>query len=352
MPNKCDLCTEFRYYFDKDIIKHMQEVHNEVFKKYKCDLCDKIFVNNQSLRRHRDQVHEGIKPNHMCSFCGQVFSNAGYMKIHIENVHEGIKYPCDQCDKICSTKMLLKRHVQKVHEKLANFICELCSKTFIEKFFFTRHMNEAHYNTTDFECDKCDYKGKRIENFRKHYERVHLKERNHACHICSKSFFERRTLKEHLATHTDNKIEYSVRCDICGKKVKKNYLKNHHFSLHPTEENLRSVDANCHKCLEKFPNAEKLNEHVVTCTTVNKILKCDICNSLSKQWFSSIALRKHIAESHGLIKNMCDICGDLFENREKMQVHKRKTHDPKGKVYFQSWKKWAESQHEDANNSP
>ena len=52
MPNKCDLCTEFRYYFDKDIIKHMQEVHNEVFKKYKCDLCDKIFVNNQSLKRY------------------------------------------------------------------------------------------------------------------------------------------------------------------------------------------------------------------------------------------------------------------------------------------------------------
>ena len=116
-----------------------------------------------------------------------------------------------------------------------------------------------------------------------------------------------------------------------------------HHRFVPTEENIKCVEANCHNCNVNFSHAVKLNDHLVNCDSDLKYLKCDICNKSSKKWHSTIALRKHIAESHQIIKTICDICGDLLESKQKLLFHKRKIHNPKGKVYCLSWKKWSET---------
>ena len=43
-------------------------------------------------------------------------------------------------------------------------------------------------------------------------------------------------------------------------------------------------------------------------------------------WFSAIALRKHIAESHGLVVTVCDICGCALKSKYYLEDHKKSVH--------------------------
>ena len=345
-PHKCDLCTEFNYYFIKEIKKHLMTVHNKRYE-YKCDICEKVNFTKESSRKHFKSVHEGFR--FQCNLCNKEYTQKLQLKSHIKSVHEGLKHKCTKCDKTFNIKQSLTEHVKFVHEGFAKMKCELCFKPFIRQSRLNWHMKSAHSNQLHFECNLCDYKGKHRSSLKKHHERIHLKKRDQVCYICGKHFFDLTTLKDHMTTHTENKIMYNVECDKCGKMVKKNYLKNHYFSIHPTEENIKNVDAYCHICHENFSNAVKLNDHLIQCDTDCKYLNCDICNKSSKQWFSIIALRKHIAESHRIIKTMCDICGDLFESKQKLLFHKRKAHSPKGKIHKISWKRWVKDR-QVANN--
>ena len=57
-----------------------------------------------------------------------------------------------------------------------------------------------------------------------------------------------------------------------------------------------------------------LNNHLKTCSSTDlKQFPCEKCeNSI---WHSATALRKHIAECHGLITTICDICGCTLKSK-------------------------------------
>ena len=216
-----------------------------------------------------------------------------------------------------------------------------------------RHKLSSHSEKHNFACDQCDFKTTHEFQLTRHKKRIHLKERTFVCDICSKCFFDNYTLKNHLKTHvqheddTDSKVtDCGVTCETCGKKVTRSMFKDHCYHEHPTEENIAAIEAKCDKCQRTFENATMLNDHLVICESSNKkSLKCEQCaGGSSIVWHSSIALRKHLAETHKMLKSVCDICGALFSFFHTLKQHEKRVHHVESKVQKLSWKKWLEKE--------
>ena len=147
-------------------------------KEYKCDLCNKEFSQNHSLKIHVQSVHEGIKKQ--CKYCDKTFSSSNYLKMHINRVHKGPfesnipmennktattnvgsqeeskepnvteklpkKFQCDSCDKSFTQSHNLKRHVQCVHEGMVEErqVCPQCNKSFKNKNSLNVHIWNIH----------------------------------------------------------------------------------------------------------------------------------------------------------------------------------------------------------------
>ena len=62
-------------------------------KKYQCDECDSIYLNQCSLKIHMKAKHEGIR--YPCDQCEFTASTSIGLRKHKESKHEGIRYPCE-----------------------------------------------------------------------------------------------------------------------------------------------------------------------------------------------------------------------------------------------------------------
>ena len=56
LTNRCGLC-EYKSKDKYNLKVHIQSVHEKA-KLFKCDICGKTLVSNQSLKNHMLQVHE------------------------------------------------------------------------------------------------------------------------------------------------------------------------------------------------------------------------------------------------------------------------------------------------------
>ena len=88
---------EFKSKKNDTMGKYPTSVHTGK-KTFKCDMCDKNFVDKQVISRHIASVHEGKKP-FKCEICESSFSNKRNLKLHIASVHESKKTSrCEICD--------------------------------------------------------------------------------------------------------------------------------------------------------------------------------------------------------------------------------------------------------------
>ena len=69
---------------------------------FECDICEKIFSNNQQKQEHLLRAH-GEKQKILCNFCSKTFSGQGSLKKHMNAIHvKQRNYECDFCKKFQS----------------------------------------------------------------------------------------------------------------------------------------------------------------------------------------------------------------------------------------------------------
>ena len=92
-----------------------QQPSTSALKGEKCLDCGKIFKNKHSLKGHRRELHSGVTETHSCPECGKKFGQKRYLKAHRESLHYGKTFPCQLCDRIFTKNSSMKEHIMRTH---------------------------------------------------------------------------------------------------------------------------------------------------------------------------------------------------------------------------------------------
>lgn len=181
-------------------------------KQFKCDLCDKSFVRNQSLKKHM-LIHSGVKlerpKKFKCDLCDKSFSDSSKLTIHKVS-HTGEKpFKCELCNKGFVSNSGLKLH-KFTHSDDKPFKCDLCDKKFSGKSKLATHKLNYVHNSREKKCVEKRFK----------------------CDLCDNRYFVTSRLRDHRLTHLVGKKPY--KCDLCDNKgfAHKAGLTRHKLSHH------------------------------------------------------------------------------------------------------------------------
>lgn len=157
----CKLCPmSFRSY--AILFAHRQKAHST--GEFKCDYCDKVCNNRQTLREHYNSKHA---PKKVCEVCGKMVT-AKHMGKH-KKIHADDGVSCEFCEKTFKNAIYLKTHIREVHVE-SESTCEICGSVFGNQIKLKKHILRQH-STERLKCPvvSCSYNSPR-----KSYIKLHL----------------------------------------------------------------------------------------------------------------------------------------------------------------------------------
>ena len=229
-----------------------QVVHQVIFKKHTCDVCDFSTSKTKEFIQHkRDHMHAD---NH-CSFCGWVCEesepNSEIFKAHLAKHLGPDPYFCTVCDLRFKTKTKLQLHTPK-HSKIKPFVCDQCGAGFKWKHALKNHMI-VHKETKDYLCDFCGFSTAHKSQITAH-RLIHTGETFKCTEPgCTFIATKRNYLRYHMLTHTHEKPH---QCEQCGQSFSLVKNMKRHMLLHSA-----SRDYICEKCSFSTTRFDKLKEH-------------------------------------------------------------------------------------------
>ena len=214
--------------------KHYREYHQK--NESNCNICERKFHTAYILKKHIGNVHTIEK----CNVCDKSVAKgvlARHMKTHIES-----KFECEKCENVYTRKDSLQKHqlncggdIVKIRKPAVMiFSCETCGKTFTQKRYLTQHKRTHRMDMGKFDCKLCDKIYTSNQKLGKHIEKHHPNPRrvenaaigflvlesspprNHmaqkpkkiySCKQCNYVNTHKGHLKEHIDTHTSNKVK-------------------------------------------------------------------------------------------------------------------------------------------------
>lgn len=136
-------CFECKGRFEKlnELRQHMNE-HENTRKPFECTTCNMRFVHLNSWFRHRSRHSKNI---HECEYCSESFSTLTGIKQHIQEMHadKAKAYKCDRCSKEFALHFLLVCHYEW-HKKAKKFICSTCDAVFFNERKLKAHTRDSH----------------------------------------------------------------------------------------------------------------------------------------------------------------------------------------------------------------
>ncbi|XP_033764266.1 uncharacterized protein LOC117345307 [Pecten maximus] len=161
-----------------------------------------------------------------------------------------------------------------------------------------------------FLCDKCS---KLFWSRRSLQEHIALRHSEHKCKVCSKVFSERRYLQTHLKRHA-NVRNYT--CPICGWKFMERFKMKLHMESHKERKD-RCLPYKCAICGNQFYNRASWSDHLNT-HTGNRPYSCMLC---SNTFAHRIGLKRHMMTHLKEKPYKCGQCDRSFSFRSKLTDH-------------------------------
>lgn len=217
-------------------------------------------------------------------------------------------WECQVCFERYPTKNSLTSHKRKHPELRLPTYCEQCDRHFDKGVFWKKHMEAYHSdeprvrkpNKATITCSVCRVEFSNLSDVKGHMKAMHADAPRFHCAHCSKSYFNKKYLKDHILKKHFGRGSSFV-CGICEppKVFHTKYQIDNHFSHDHTTEDFEAKSNNdrkpcfkkewrndigqfsCPRCLRIFNNRYSLGIHYVHCSRkqepVGKIPTCDIC---------------------------------------------------------------------------
>ncbi|XP_043274003.1 zinc finger protein 502-like isoform X17 [Venturia canescens] len=255
----CDICG-------KSMRKKLQYIrHRGIHERSRvgsCDECDRIFYDEEKLRKHMIKIHQEDKP-FPCMLCGKSFKTEEFLKTHSKQHNK--KFTCDICGVSKVSGYDLRLHKKK-HNQEYVIHCRICNKGFYTNQTLERHLL-THTGEKPFVCKICKTPYASSAYLSMHMK-SHGQREKHKCNICNFESHWKAALKVHLKIHTG---ENQMTCEICGKSVSSKTYLAIHMRIHSGEK-----PHVCEICGKAFSVRKYLIVHLRT-HTGEKPYECKIC---------------------------------------------------------------------------
>ena len=317
--------------------------------KIQCNICDKVFTTEKSLRLHVNAIHEEQDQKDMltCKFCSKQFfrHRKSDLRKHVRNVHEGKKdYECNICGKLSAYRSELNRHMkeihdssQDVHEGQKSYNCLICSKSFSRRRNLSRHIKTCKKSHHCYQCNELFYQTQDyIEHIREFHDAGNFFMINNKldstlfkdkiCQLCGKKLSRIEYFKRHIEIfHKQQKLEIKHRCEICSSNNDSVILKAEHLKKHIEKYHLEQSNKICDMCGKFFPETENLILHIKV--DHPKLHQAKICDSCGMSFTNTYKMKHHIIGVHGGPKPYkCDICDKTFRFSDRLNAHIKDFH--------------------------
>ncbi|CAB3234713.1 unnamed protein product [Arctia plantaginis] len=203
-PYKCELC--YKGVMDEDSLKkHVLYQHDPLNLPFHCVSCDAYFASEPALTRHSSV---GTCSSSACVHCGDPFDKAMELRQHLLGKHRSCKvYQCEKCHKTFSRQSLHSAHYKRAHvdakdknKVLKPWVCEICGKILPNKCVLLYHQRN-HTGERPYHCTLCS-KSFTMRKLLQSHLRVHTSDRPYACTLCPKTFKGLSALRSHEQTHS------------------------------------------------------------------------------------------------------------------------------------------------------
>jgi len=176
--------------------------------------------------------------------------------------------------------------------------CKHCQKSYGSKKSLRNHMNT---HSDNFKCDEC---GKRCASNAQLW-----------MHAGSHYIVQ----KKSASTKQKQNTEKSFQCQICHKECNLASNLNVHMRIHSGEK-----PYHCSHCEKSFRNPSTLKVHECRIHTESKSYKCQSCDKVFK---TNADLLRHVTEAHThRMTYSCRHCNELFQWRGQQRSHLLKMH--------------------------
>ena len=98
------------------------------------------------MKRHQKRVHDSLGDDFKCNVCSKLFKEENNLQRHVAHFHSTQELlKCDDCNKTFKTKNYFNTHIRKVHKpKSETQICDICGRSFLLPSDLKKHIANFH----------------------------------------------------------------------------------------------------------------------------------------------------------------------------------------------------------------